>query len=117
MAAVAPALLVLDVHDIGTVGRRQLHPHSVLHQLRAGLQIEGRIVRRPHGVLLIVDQTQRTEDGESPDSSWGESTRGSLDDISMIYFGLKASLYQIIADLLGHHYRAVLPSRASECYR
>jgi len=64
MAAVAPALLVLDGHDIGTVGHWQLHPHSVLPQLRAGRQLEldGRIVRKPHGVLLIVDQTQGMED-------------------------------------------------------
>ena len=39
-----------------------MHAHSVLHQLRAGLQIDGRIVVKPHGVLLIGNQTQGTED-------------------------------------------------------
>ena len=45
------------------------------------------------------------------------SFRASLDDVSVVHFGFESGLHQIIADLLSHHYRAVLPSSAPECYR
>jgi len=35
----------------------------------------------------------------------------------MIHFGLESGFDKIIADLLSHHYRAVLPSSATECDR
>ena len=43
--------------------------------------------------------------------------RASLDDVPMVHFGLESGLHQIIADLIGHHHRAVLPSGAPECDR
>ena len=40
----------------------------------------------------------------------------SFDDIAMIHLGLKTGIGQTFADLLGDHYRAVLPAGAAKGY-